>query len=715
MSNNSKKSGRQTRNSSKQSTGGGSRPASPTQTKFTFSAPSITETTGQHESIWNQYRKNNPQTSDKQLKKALEAEQAMAMEDEIVQDTYGPSPKDTNVKGKMKENPEQVENSKSRDPITTQQKIANNLDGTNKTPVPNKEFNSTAKKDQQTSVDNPNLEKADQLADPGNQPMDVDPENSNKEKSSVMIEKGKEYVALVPYGELQGSKQAKTNKIKEALRTYNVQYNRQLPVIPLGKQGAKVTFSSQENFEKFLNMELILKEKKGEGESEEIIDIKLHPKSLKPEKAKPKEGDEDGSKKSENSNARTIQVIDIPAYRNVREIRESFEEVGEIEKIYTRGAGLYQVAFITYKSEDTVVYFNQQWSYHINKDVVRVLPLQLSQEDREKRKKFSLRLSGLYYQTSGYDLQEVVKQCKGRSCFIPAMMIRGKYQRCRYAYIHFTSEEEMNAARAMNIEFKKGNANARQLYWSEEKDRICNICGNPAHMAKDCDKKDVNKSNSKRFISGADNWKNLKKSYADAAKSKQKQASKGASSKSRDFTKKSNSSNSNQVEDDINQHPALVKFKEGIINQIRKLEEKMSKMESIMSNTDKQIHDVMNTQKALKCDKAHPVISTTKKGRNNDGDKKQQESQKKKRACRSDTESEEDEDAMAEKVSKQSQQLQNSDNQIQNILAQQQELKETHDETKSLLSAIIGMITGGSSASSFLGEDDEVLDDANLE
>ncbi|PKY63449.1 hypothetical protein RhiirA4_492412 [Rhizophagus irregularis] len=108
------------------------------------------------------------------------------------------------------------------------------------------------------------------------------------------------------------------------------------------------------------------------------------------------------------------------------------------------------------------------------------------------------------------------------TCFIPAVMIRGKYQRCHYAYIHFSSREDLVAARQMNIEFKKGNAGVRKLYWSKEEDRICNICGNPTHMAKDCTNKDINKSSSKKFVSGADNWKNLKKSYADAAKSKQK-------------------------------------------------------------------------------------------------------------------------------------------------------------------------------------------------
>ncbi|PKY35489.1 hypothetical protein RhiirB3_476196, partial [Rhizophagus irregularis] len=332
------------------------------------------------------------------MTKAMEAERAMDMEKSIVQDTYGPNSKSSsdNDKRKATEKSKAVTKDLSRDPSLPPQNIVNNVNGTNKDKI--------------------NLQ-----ADQGSQPMDVDPSNLNKDPSIITIEKVKEHIALVPFGELIGGKNLKTTKIKKALQTYNIQYNKQLPVI--------------------------------------------------------------------------YWVSKVR--RQVREIRESFEDLGEIEKIYTRGAGLYQVAFITYKDATSIDYFKEQWSYHINKDIVRVLPLLLSKEEREKRKQFSLRLSGLHYQTSGYDLKEVMTQCKGKTCFIPAVMIRGKYQRCRYAYIHFSSRDDLVAARQMNIEFKKGNAGTRQLYWSKEEDRICNICGNPTHMAKDCTNKDINKSQSK--------------------------------------------------------------------------------------------------------------------------------------------------------------------------------------------------------------------------
>ncbi|CAB5392161.1 unnamed protein product [Rhizophagus irregularis] len=340
------------------------------------------------------------------MTKAMEAERAMDMEKSIVQDTYGPNSKSSsdNDKRKATEKSKAVTKDLSRDPSLPPQNIVNNVNGTNKDKI--------------------NLQ-----ADQGSQPMDVDPSNLNKDPSIITIEKVKEHIALVPFGELIGGKNLKTTKIKKALQTYNIQYNKQLPVIYWEQK---------------------------EGDSGEVFNVKLQPTPLKPEKVATTNNKDSGT--SQNSNSRTIQVIDIPAFRQVCEIRESFEDFGKIEKIYTRGAGLYQVAFITYKDATSIDYFKEQWSYHINKDIVRVLPLLLSKEEREKRKQFSLRLSGLHYQTSGYDLKEVMTQCKGKTCFIPAVMICGKYQRCRYAYIHFSSRDDLVAARQMNIEFKKGNA-----------------------------------------------------------------------------------------------------------------------------------------------------------------------------------------------------------------------------------------------------------------
>ncbi|CAB5348529.1 unnamed protein product [Rhizophagus irregularis] len=136
-------------------------------------------------------------TSDKKMTEAMEAERAMDMEKSIVQDTYGLNSKSSsgNDKGKATEKSKAVAKELSRDPPLPPQNIINN--------------------------DKINLQ-----ADQGSQPMDVDPSISNKDPSIITIEKVKEHIALVPYGELIGGKGPKTAKIKKALQTYNIQYNK---------------------------------------------------------------------------------------------------------------------------------------------------------------------------------------------------------------------------------------------------------------------------------------------------------------------------------------------------------------------------------------------------------------------------------------------------------------------------------------------------------
>ncbi|UZO04283.1 uncharacterized protein OCT59_024674 [Rhizophagus irregularis] len=316
MSGNAKRGGRggrQTRSSSRNSQAGGSRPTSP-ENQFTFSAPK--ETATHQESIWKTYQKKPQPTSDKKMTEAMEAERAMDMEKSIVQDTYGPNSKSSsgNDKGKATDKSKAVAKELLRDPPLPPQNIINNVNGTNKVLTLNKEIPSTPHKDQQQSVVLPNQDKINLQADQGSQPMDVDPSNSNKDPSIITIEKVKEHIAIVPYGELLGEKTTKLTKIKKALKTYNIQYNTQLPIIQIGKQGAKVSFLDKEKFDQFLKMEIVIQEQK-EGDSGVVFNVKLQPTPLKSEKV-PTTNDKN-SDMSQNSNSRTIQVIDIPAYRQL--------------------------------------------------------------------------------------------------------------------------------------------------------------------------------------------------------------------------------------------------------------------------------------------------------------------------------------------------------------------------------------------------------------
>ncbi|POG62870.1 hypothetical protein GLOIN_2v1784769 [Rhizophagus irregularis DAOM 181602=DAOM 197198] len=182
----------------------------------------------------------------------------------------------------------------------------------------------------------------------------------------------------------------------------------------------------------------------------------------------------------------------------------------------------------------------------------------------------------------------------------------------------------------------------------------------------------------------------LEKSYAETAKSKQKPRnsfnSNNNNNPSGSHDRERVQGNINNTADgdseDFNNHPNFLKFKEQIINTMRKVEEKLLKMESLIGDTRKQISEVVTVQQAFKCDKnhkMHPVLIN--------------------------------EDELINKSTLQSQQFQKSDQNIQSIVDQQKQIQQNHQETKSLLSTLYNMLSGGPSASS-LGDDDEVSDDS---
>src|SRR6266496_4088862 len=80
---------------------------------------------------------------------------------------------------------------------------------------------------------------------------------------------------------------------------------------------------------------------------------------------------------------RTIQIFDIPLYLKQGRIKTSFETLGDIEKISTKAIGLYQQAYITFKEKKLVEKFFTIWSHKIYEEIVRIIPLSLSHEQRD--------------------------------------------------------------------------------------------------------------------------------------------------------------------------------------------------------------------------------------------------------------------------------------------------------------------------------------------
>ncbi|GES90098.1 hypothetical protein GLOIN_2v1777011 [Rhizophagus clarus] len=122
----------------------------------------------------------------------------------------------------------------------------------------------------------------------------------------------------------------------------------------------------------------------------------------------------------------------------------------------------------------------------------------------------------------------------------------------------------------------------------------------------------------------------------------------------------------------FDQDPAILQFKETILNSLRQLETKIMNISSTLESTDKQIAAIVTAQKALHIEKGSKLEEA--------------------------------------ELIQDTQDLRQSDTQIQTFLTQQNKMKSSFQSISSTMTKMFEMLTG-TSASSSLGEDDEVADD----
>lgn len=185
--------------------------------------------------------------------------------------------------------------------------------------------------------------------------------------------------------------------------------------------------------------------------------------------------------------------------------------------------GLFQQAFITFERKDiTLQFYDQYWTILMMRHALRVLPLILSDAQRSARRQYSLKLSGLPKGTLPRNIASIVKEVNAKTCVITRNP--NNYNPVNYAYLSFTSSDHI--ATAIEKEFSyKGNP----LYWSTDNTPTCNICGNPEHLARNCNSpknkftpKNAKLQNLYRRFRPAQH-RRQRKSYADTLKGQNNQ------------------------------------------------------------------------------------------------------------------------------------------------------------------------------------------------
>ena len=83
-------------------------------------------------------------------------------------------------------------------------------------------------------------------------------------------------------------------------------------------------------------------------------------------------------------------------------------------------AGLWYKAYVTYKNKSTVEeHFQDKWSVFYLKDLCRVTLTNVTRQEIDERNRNSLKLTGLPFSMTAYDLNELLVKVDAKTCFIP--------------------------------------------------------------------------------------------------------------------------------------------------------------------------------------------------------------------------------------------------------------------------------------------------------
>ena len=91
--------------------------------------------------------------------------------------------------------------------------------------------------------------------------------------------------------------------------------------------------------------------------------------------------------------------------------------------------------------------FYNVWSINIRKDAVRVIPINLSEEQRELRNMYYLKLSGFPYRFPTSVLMNLLKEFNVKAIFVPRRP--HSYINMNYAFAYFLNDDDMQVVIAV--------------------------------------------------------------------------------------------------------------------------------------------------------------------------------------------------------------------------------------------------------------------------
>ncbi len=185
---------------------------------------------------------------------------------------------------------------------------------------------------------------------------------------------------------------------------------------------------------------------------------------------------------------KTVVIRDLPLDVDRLTLKTIMEKVGTVTDIKLQISGLWYKAYVTYENKSTVEeHFQDKWSIFYLKDLCRVAPANVTRQEIDERNRNSLKLTGLPFGTTAYDINELLEKVDAKTCFIPRT--KNQYERARYAYVTFKTEE--TCLKMLNNEIQ-GCVNETVLHWVHVDVKTCHKCGSMEHLVIECQEKKDN-------------------------------------------------------------------------------------------------------------------------------------------------------------------------------------------------------------------------------
>ncbi|PKY25513.1 hypothetical protein RhiirB3_511140 [Rhizophagus irregularis] len=225
----------------------------------------------------------------------------------------------------------------------------------------------------------------------------------------------------------------------------------------------------------------------------------------------------------DNQQSYEIRIWDVPLDIEKDIFEQHLRSIGNVKSIKFNIKQLYYEVAVTFADNKLEKRFKKEWVIRFCKHVFRVFPSTLSREERNHRFKYVLKLANLPSGTCAIDLAEIANITKAKAIFLPKNKFLRNYEKERFVWFYFDSEQEMGDAKTHKFSY-----NNKGLNFVDKNTITCHVCGSSFHKLRNCpenNKYQQAQQPTNYWEDGLDNWKDKQNSYANIAKMNSNQGS----------------------------------------------------------------------------------------------------------------------------------------------------------------------------------------------